>query len=93
MDPKRLIDSVRKVFLFVNRDLPFLYPRTLLEHMGAATFVQFVGSSLLSVLGDIRAAPFYNPTLWSTFLFSPFAAQGTRDSNGSRGRTAVSIRY
>lgn len=50
-NPKLLTETVRREFTAVNAQLPFLDPRTMSEHISAATFVQVVGASMLSGFG------------------------------------------
>ena len=50
-NPKSLTESVRREFTTTNSQLPFLDPRTMSEHISAATFVQTVGASMLSGFG------------------------------------------
>ena len=52
-EPKELTEAVRSEFTSVNANLPFLDPRTLTEHISAASFVQFVGASMLSGFGAL----------------------------------------
>ena len=49
--PKMLTESVRREFTAINADLPFLDPRTLAESQTAASFVQFIGATMLSAFG------------------------------------------
>ena len=49
--PKMLTESVRREFTAINPDLPFLDPRTLAESQTAASFVQFIGATMLSAFG------------------------------------------
>jgi predicted permease len=51
--PRALVETLRAAFAATNADLPFLDPRTMTEHMGAATFRQFFGASMLSVFGAL----------------------------------------
>jgi predicted permease len=51
--PRALVETLRGAFAATNADLPFLDPRTMAEHMGAATFRQFFGASMLSVFGAL----------------------------------------
>jgi putative ABC transport system permease protein len=51
--PRALVETLRPAFAATNADLPFLDPRTMSEHMGAATFRQFFGASMLSVFGAL----------------------------------------
>jgi predicted permease len=51
--PRALAETLRAAFAATNADLPFLDPRTMTEHMGAATFRQFFGASMLSVFGAL----------------------------------------
>jgi predicted permease len=55
-DPNALVSTVRKSFEALDPGLPFLQPRTLEEHMGAAMLAQRLGALLLSVLGAIALA-------------------------------------
>jgi putative ABC transport system permease protein len=48
-DPLRLTEAVRKNILSVNGDLPSVQPRTLAEHIGAATFTQRTGVKVLGI--------------------------------------------
>jgi predicted permease len=50
-NPKSLTETVRREFSRTNTQLPFLDPRTMSEHISAATFVQVVGASMLSGFG------------------------------------------
>ena len=50
-NPKLLTETVRREFAATNSQLPFLDPRTMSEHISAATFVQVVGASMLSGFG------------------------------------------
>jgi predicted permease len=51
--PSGLVEPVRRSVLSAHADLPFFEPRTLAEHMAAASFVQFVGASMLSAFGAL----------------------------------------
>lgn len=44
---------MRRAVAAAHADLPFFEPRTLAEHMAAASFVQFVGASMLSAFGGL----------------------------------------
>ncbi|MGH9850294.1 MAG: ABC transporter permease [Blastocatellia bacterium] len=50
-EPKLLAETLRREFSAINADLPFLEPRTLLEHISASSFVQFIGAAMLSAFG------------------------------------------
>jgi putative ABC transport system permease protein len=50
-NPKTLTETVRHAFTATNAQLPFLDPRTMSEHISAATFVHTVGASMLSGFG------------------------------------------
>ena len=50
-NPKLLTETVRGVFAGTNANLPVLDPRTMTEHMGAATFRQSFGATTLSTFG------------------------------------------
>lgn len=49
--PRMLTESIRREFTAINVDLPFLDPRTLAESQTAASFVQFIGATMLSAFG------------------------------------------
>jgi predicted permease len=51
--PRALAETVRGSFAAADANLPFLDPRTMAEHMGAATFRQFFGASMLSGFGAL----------------------------------------
>jgi predicted permease len=51
--PRQLIETLRGTFAATNTDLPFLDARTMTDHMGAATFRQFFGASMLSIFGSL----------------------------------------
>jgi predicted permease len=51
--PRALVETLRGSFAATNASLPFLDPRTMREHMGAATFRQFFGASMLSIFGSL----------------------------------------
>jgi predicted permease len=51
--PQALVEPLRRSFFAVHADLPFFEPRTLAEHMAAASFVQFVSASMLSAFGAL----------------------------------------
>ncbi|MDQ3744725.1 MAG: ABC transporter permease, partial [Acidobacteriota bacterium] len=51
--PRARAEEVRGTFAATDSNLPFLDPRTMTEHMGAATFRQFFGASMLSVFGSL----------------------------------------
>jgi predicted permease len=51
--PRALVETLRGTFAATNADLPFLDPRTMTEHMAAATFRQFFGASMLSGFGAL----------------------------------------
>jgi len=51
--PRALVETVRGAFAATDPNLPVLDPRTMAEHMGAATFRQFFGASMLSVFGAL----------------------------------------
>jgi putative ABC transport system permease protein len=55
-EPRLLAEPVRNTMTTLNANLPFLDPRTLLDHIGAATIVQFIGASMLSVFGSLALA-------------------------------------
>ncbi|HKG92893.1 MAG TPA: ADOP family duplicated permease [Gemmatimonadaceae bacterium] len=50
-DPLALAEPVRAALRRVHGDLPALQPRSLAEHIAAATFVQRVGASVLGAFG------------------------------------------
>jgi predicted permease len=50
-NPKMLTETARSVFAGINANLPILDPRTMTEHMGAATFRQSFGAVTLSTFG------------------------------------------
>jgi predicted permease len=52
-DPRQLLDVVRKTLISVNPDLPALQPRTLAEHVAAATFTQRTGASVLGLFAAV----------------------------------------
>jgi predicted permease len=49
--PKMLLETARGVFADINANLPFLEPRTMTEHMSAATFRQSFGAMMLGAFG------------------------------------------
>ena len=49
-DPMLLAEAVRRSLQFVHADLPALQPRTLAEHVGAATFVPRTGTELIGAM-------------------------------------------
>jgi predicted permease len=51
--PSALVEPLRRAVAAAHADLPFFEPRTLAEHMAAASFVQFVGASMLSAFGGL----------------------------------------
>jgi ABC-type antimicrobial peptide transport system permease subunit len=51
--PRTLAEAVRGTFAATDANLPFLDPRTMTEHMGAATFRQLFGASMLSGFGAL----------------------------------------
>jgi predicted permease len=51
--PQALVEPLRGAVQAADADLPFFEPRTLAEHMAAASFVQFVGASMLSAFGGL----------------------------------------
>lgn len=51
--PRALVETVRAAFTATNSDLPLLDPRTMTEQMGAATFRQSFGASMLSVFASL----------------------------------------
>lgn len=51
--PKMLTETARGVFARINANLPFLDPRTMTEHLGASTFGQSFGASMLSAFGAL----------------------------------------
>lgn len=53
VDPKSVIESVRRVFASVDANLPMLDPRTLRENMQSSLFVQTTASRLLGGLGFV----------------------------------------
>jgi predicted permease len=55
-EPHALVGTLRKTFEALDPGLPFLQPRTLAEHMGAALMAQRLGALLLSVLGGVALA-------------------------------------
>jgi predicted permease len=55
-DPHALVGTLRKTFEALDPGLPFLQPRTMAEHMGAALVPQRVGALLLSILGAVALA-------------------------------------
>src|SRR5258708_21439273 len=48
-DPRQFTESVRKTLQMVNVDLPSLQPRTLVQHIAAATFTQRTGAQVLGI--------------------------------------------
>ena len=50
-EPGALVELVRRNFREIDADLPFLDPRTMNEHMGAALFANRLGGWLLAVFG------------------------------------------
>src|SRR5258708_39562515 len=48
-DPRQFTESVRKTLQMVNVDLPSLQPRTLAQHIAAATFTQRTGAQVLGI--------------------------------------------
>jgi predicted permease len=52
-EPKLLTETLRNEFKSIHADLPFLEPRTLLEHISASSLVQFIGASMLSAFGAL----------------------------------------
>jgi predicted permease len=50
-EPGALVELVRRNFRAIDPDLPFLDPRTMSEHMGAALFANRLGGWLLAVFG------------------------------------------
>ncbi|HEU4933871.1 MAG TPA: ABC transporter permease [Pyrinomonadaceae bacterium] len=50
-NPKLSTETIRRELTAINGQLPFLDPRTMSEHISAATFVQVVGASMLSGFG------------------------------------------
>lgn len=52
-DPNALVSPLRRTFESLDPGLPFLQPRTMAEHMGAAVMAQRMGALLLSILGAI----------------------------------------
>lgn len=50
-NPRGLVPPLRREFAAVDPDLPFLDPRTMVEHMGAALFANRIGGWLLSAFG------------------------------------------
>jgi predicted permease len=52
-DPKALVEPLRAEFARVDPNLPFLDARTMREHFGASTFVQYVGASTLGAFGTM----------------------------------------
>jgi predicted permease len=55
-DPNTLLGTLRGTFEALDPGLPFLQPRTMAEHMGAAMVAQRIGAILLSVLGTVALA-------------------------------------
>lgn len=51
VNPRSLIEPVRKAFQSIDPNLPFLEPRTMTESMAAGTFVQSMGVRLLGFMG------------------------------------------
>ena len=49
--PAALIETVRQSFRAIDPDLPFLDPRSMSQHMGAALFANRLGGWLLAVFG------------------------------------------
>ena len=52
-NPLLVSEAVRRELLATHADLPAMDPRTLADHMQAATFVQSVGATVFSVFGVI----------------------------------------
>jgi hypothetical protein len=52
-DPRSSIESVRQTLQQIHIDLPSLQPRTLADHIAAATFLQRVGATVLSAFGAV----------------------------------------
>ena len=53
VEPMGLVLPLRRAMAAVHADLPVLDPRTLVEHMASATFVQSVGSAVFGVFGVV----------------------------------------
>ena len=51
--PASLLEPLRREFAAIHPDLPVLDPRTLAAHMEAASFVQYLGASMLSAFGSL----------------------------------------
>jgi predicted permease len=52
-DPNALVSTLRRSLEALDPGLPFLQPRTMEEHMGAAMIAQRMGAMLLSILGAV----------------------------------------
>jgi macrolide transport system ATP-binding/permease protein len=55
-EPTTLVEPLRRLFAQLDPGLPFLDPRTLAEHMGAALMANRIGGWLLSVFGLLALA-------------------------------------
>lgn len=51
--PEALVAPLRRAFAEVDPNIPFLDPRTMEEHMGAAVFIQRIGAWLLAGFGTL----------------------------------------
>jgi predicted permease len=52
-DPKSMIEPLRREFASLDPNVAFLFPRTMQEHMGAATLVQQTGATMLGLFGAL----------------------------------------
>jgi putative ABC transport system permease protein len=52
-NPRQFTETVRKTLRAVNRDLPVLQPRSLADHIAAATFTQRTGATVLGVFAAL----------------------------------------
>jgi predicted permease len=52
-EPGALTELVRHTFTYVNADLPFLDPRTLLDYITGPSFVQFIGAACSGGFGAL----------------------------------------
>jgi predicted permease len=53
LDPRALVEPVRRALLAVNVDLPALQPRTLAEHISASTFVPRTGTIVVGAFASL----------------------------------------
>jgi predicted permease len=91
-DPLALLQPVSTGLQRVHADLPALQPRTLREHIAAATFVQRVGASVLGAFG-LAALALASLGVYGALAFAVAAGRREVAIRVALGATARSIAW